>query len=114
MNLKVKDAFQFELVTNEAEHPTWKKKSKHYVKFRPDLLDWLHDMSSMYELHIYTAGTRIYAETIAKLIDPSGELFQDVSGKLLRRNIEANFLFCSSASYLEPMYLILKVREKKA
>lgn len=31
----------------------------------------------MYELHIYTMGTRGYAEAVAKEIDPSGSLFKE-------------------------------------
>ena len=31
----------------------------------------------MYELHIYTMGTRDYAEAVAKEIDPEGLLFKE-------------------------------------
>ena len=34
---------------------------------------WQH--SQQYELHIYTMGTRAYAENIAKIIDPERKIF---------------------------------------
>ena len=34
-------------------------------------------MKVLYELHIYTMGSRDYAQAVVKLIDPKGELFSD-------------------------------------
>ena len=48
----------------------------HYVKFRPGLFKFLEQASKRFLLHIYTHGTREYAENIAKLIDPAKEYFQ--------------------------------------
>lgn len=36
---------------------------------------FLKDMSSLYELHVYTMGTRDYAVKISGILDPSGSLF---------------------------------------
>ena len=47
----------------------------YYIKLRPGLYDFLQTMSRLYELYIYTMGTRAYAENIAKLIDPDKKLF---------------------------------------
>lgn len=44
------------------------------VKLRPGLDAFLARMSGLCQLHLYTNGTRAYAETIARLIDPSGAL----------------------------------------
>jgi len=33
-------------------------------------------MNKIFELHICTYGTRDYADYIAKLVDPTGELFE--------------------------------------
>jgi RNA polymerase II subunit A-like phosphatase len=41
---------------------------KHYVKLRPHVKEFLTDMESMYEISIYTAGTRQYAEEIAMIL----------------------------------------------
>ncbi|GFH59835.1 hypothetical protein CTEN210_16311 [Chaetoceros tenuissimus] len=40
----------------------------HYVKLRPHLADFLWSLKDQYEISIYTAGTRMYAEKIADLI----------------------------------------------
>lgn len=49
---------------------------EHYVKLRPMLRSFLENIHNMYEMYIYTAGTRSYAEEVVKLIDPEGRFFQ--------------------------------------
>ncbi|KAB8345830.1 hypothetical protein FH972_022885 [Carpinus fangiana] len=49
----------------------------YYVKMRPGLVDFLQQISQMFELHIYTMGTRNYAIEIAKIVDPDHKLFAD-------------------------------------
>jgi len=49
----------------------------HFLMLRPGVEGWLATMSTMYELYIYTAGTRVYAEAVAKIMDPSKKLFGD-------------------------------------
>lgn len=34
-------------------------------------------MSEKYEMHVYTMGTRTYADAICKVVDPTGSLFGD-------------------------------------
>lgn len=34
-------------------------------------------MAKLYELHIFTMGSRMYAHTIARMLDPSGVLFAE-------------------------------------
>lgn len=46
-----------------------------YVKLRPHLFQFLHRVANKFELHIYTMGTRPYADQIASLIDPDKKLF---------------------------------------
>lgn len=46
------------------------------MKLRPGLISFLQDLSQRYDLFIYTHGTRLYAEQIAKIIDPNGSFFQ--------------------------------------
>ena len=44
---------------------------------RPGLIQFLSKVSELYELHIYTMGTRAYALNIAKIVDPDKKLFGD-------------------------------------
>ena len=44
---------------------------------RPGLKEFLEKISKMYELHIYTLGTKTYAHAIAKIVDPMQSLFHD-------------------------------------
>ena len=48
----------------------------HLIKLRPYLMEFLESISQKYQLSIYTAGTRSYAEDVVKLIDPGGTLFR--------------------------------------
>ncbi|ESZ94084.1 hypothetical protein SBOR_5504 [Sclerotinia borealis F-4128] len=49
----------------------------YYIKMRPGLAEFLAKISEMYELHVYTMGTRAYALNIAKIVDPGKRLFGD-------------------------------------
>lgn len=49
----------------------------YYIKMRPGLKDFLSKISELYELHVYTMGTRAYALNIAKIVDPDKKLFGD-------------------------------------
>ncbi|TMW68400.1 hypothetical protein Poli38472_005868 [Pythium oligandrum] len=49
---------------------------EHVVKLRPGLTSFLEELSLTYDLFIYTHGTRLYAEEIAKIIDPEGRFFR--------------------------------------
>ncbi|CAD6451303.1 0797f74f-4015-4c3d-bcc2-327d67837554 [Sclerotinia trifoliorum] len=49
----------------------------YYIKMRPGLAEFLAKISEMYELHVYTMGTRAYALSIAKIVDPGKKLFGD-------------------------------------
>ncbi|KAL6122108.1 hypothetical protein NUSPORA_00883 [Nucleospora cyclopteri] len=49
--------------------------STFYVKIRPFALRFIREISKFYELHVYTMGTREYAEKICKILDPTGKFF---------------------------------------
>jgi RNA polymerase II subunit A-like phosphatase len=49
----------------------------YYIKMRPGLKEFLQRISEIYELHVYTMGTRAYAQNIAKIVDPERKLFGD-------------------------------------
>ena len=51
-------------------HPVW-----YHTKIRPGAVNFLERVSKLYELHIFTMGSRMYAHTIARMLDPAGKLF---------------------------------------
>ncbi|CAG8711295.1 10868_t:CDS:10, partial [Ambispora leptoticha] len=63
----------------------------------PGLKEFLREISEYYELHIYTMGTRHYAEAVANIIDPNKEIFserilsRDESGSMIHKNIRRLF-----------------------
>ncbi|KAL1962079.1 hypothetical protein VTN77DRAFT_607 [Rasamsonia byssochlamydoides] len=69
----------------------------YYIKLRPGLEEFLQNISKLYELHIYTMGTRAYAQNIANIIDPDRKLFgdrilsRDESGSLTAKNLQRLF-----------------------
>lgn len=69
----------------------------YYIKLRPGLESFLQNVSELYELHIYTMGTRAYAQHIANIIDPDRKLFgdrilsRDESGSLTAKNLQRLF-----------------------
>ena len=69
----------------------------YYIKLRPGLESFLENVSKMYELHIYTMGTRAYAKNIADIIDPHQRIFGDrilsrtESGSMIAKNLQRLF-----------------------
>jgi RNA polymerase II subunit A C-terminal domain phosphatase len=69
----------------------------YYVKPRPGLQNFLTQLSQRYELHVYTMGTRTYAESVCRLVDPDGSLFgariisRDENGSLLQKSLSKLF-----------------------
>ncbi|KAI9787772.1 MAG: Carboxy-terminal domain (CTD) phosphatase [Geoglossum umbratile] len=69
----------------------------YYIKLRPGLGDFLQNVSKLYELHIYTMGTRAYAKAISKIVDPERKIFgdrilsRDESGSLTAKNLQRLF-----------------------
>ncbi|SPO05524.1 related to FCP1 - TFIIF interacting component of CTD phosphatase [Cephalotrichum gorgonifer] len=69
----------------------------YYIKLRPGLAEFLEAMADMYEMHVYTMGTRAYALNIAKLIDPDMKYFgnrvisRDENGNLVSKNLHRLF-----------------------
>ncbi|CED82134.1 TFIIF-interacting CTD phosphatases, including NLI-interacting factor [Phaffia rhodozyma] len=69
----------------------------YYIKPRPGLKEFLRSLSELYEMHVYTMGTRSYAEAVCRVIDPGGKIFggrilsRDESGSLTAKSIERLF-----------------------
>jgi len=47
----------------------------HFVKLRPHLFEFLEEASKLFELHIVTHGTKLYAKAMSKIIDPTKKYF---------------------------------------
>lgn len=56
--------------------------SRMHLKLRPHLSEFLSRCAALFELHIYTMGSRPYADRVAELIDPEKRLF---SGRITSR-----------------------------
>ncbi|KAM5341854.1 hypothetical protein ACJ41O_014885 [Fusarium nematophilum] len=69
----------------------------YYIKLRPGLAEFLDEVSNMYELHVYTMGTRAYAKNIARIIDPDEKLFgnriisRDENGSITSKSLQRLF-----------------------
>jgi len=85
---------------------------KHYVKFRPGVFDFIEEASELFDLYIYTMGTKAYASIIAKLLDEKGTIF--TNDKVLARDDCPNST-CKSLQRIFPcddsMVLIIDDRE---
>jgi RNA polymerase II subunit A-like phosphatase len=88
----IKDIWRFQLddedtVGHDNQGRKWTRKGRQgvwfYVKPRPSLDRFLQTLSGLYELHVYTAGTRRYANAICTCIDPTGKYFSE---RILSRN----------------------------
>lgn len=89
----VKDVRAFQLIDDgPGMRGCW-----YYIKLRPGLMDFLENISQLYELHIYTMGTRQYAQQIANIVDPERKYFgerilsRDESGSMIAKNLERLF-----------------------
>ncbi|KAK2754010.1 Carboxy-terminal domain (CTD) phosphatase [Arachnomyces sp. PD_36] len=89
----VKDVRAFQLIDDgPGMRGCW-----YYIKLRPGLEEFLQSISKLYELHIYTMGTRAYAQSIANIVDPDRKIFgdrilsRDESGSLTAKNLQRLF-----------------------
>ncbi|KAJ7518981.1 hypothetical protein O6H91_20G017800 [Diphasiastrum complanatum] len=58
-----------------------------WTKLRPGIWRFLAKASELYELHLYTMGNKVYATQMAKLLDPTGELF---AGRIISKGDDGN------------------------
>ncbi|KAI8051333.1 hypothetical protein BDF22DRAFT_693228, partial [Syncephalis plumigaleata] len=49
-----------------------------YLKLRPGTMEFLENAAKIFELHIYTAGSRSYADAVAQILDPKANYSDDV------------------------------------
>ncbi|KAF8665249.1 hypothetical protein AX16_000271 [Volvariella volvacea WC 439] len=69
----------------------------YYIKPRPGWKEFLQEMAKKYEMHVYTMGTRAYAEEVCAAIDPDGKIFggrllsRDESGSLTQKSLQRLF-----------------------
>ena len=89
----VKDVRQFQLKDDgPSMRGCW-----YYIKLRPGLMEFLERISKLYELHIYTMGTRQYAQKIAEIVDEERRYFgdrilsRDESGSMTAKSLQRLF-----------------------
>ncbi|KAK0724905.1 hypothetical protein B0H67DRAFT_118407 [Lasiosphaeris hirsuta] len=69
----------------------------YYIKMRPGLEQFLRRVSELYELHVYTMGTRAYAQSVARIVDPDQKLFgnrvisRDENGNMFSKSLQRLF-----------------------
>ncbi|KAJ4485687.1 hypothetical protein J3R30DRAFT_3441203 [Lentinula aciculospora] len=69
----------------------------YYIKPRPSWQKFLREMAELFEMHVYTMGTRAYAEEVCAAIDPDGKAFggrilsRDESGSLTQKSLQRLF-----------------------
>lgn len=67
------------------------------VSPRPGWKSFLKSTSLKYEMHVYTMGTRAYAEEVCAAIDPDGTIFggrllsRDETGSLTQKSLQRLF-----------------------
>ncbi|KAI6088337.1 hypothetical protein F4821DRAFT_234327 [Hypoxylon rubiginosum] len=71
----VKEVRSFQLDDSPRDGPRGTTGCWYYIKMRPGLAEFLERIHKMFELHVYTMGTRAYALNIAKIVDPTQKLF---------------------------------------
>ncbi|EFI28712.1 RNA polymerase II subunit A domain phosphatase [Coprinopsis cinerea okayama7 len=105
----LKDVKKFTLGPESFNAPSVKGRSKgkhrmveqegcmYYIKPRPGWKEFLENAAKKYEMHVYTMGTRAYAQEVCAAIDPDGKLFgsrllsRDESGSLTQKSLQRLF-----------------------
>ncbi|KAK3809543.1 MAG: hypothetical protein J3Q66DRAFT_72126 [Benniella sp.] len=88
---------QSEMPKDIRKFPLPDSPTPYYIKLRPHLETFLKKVTSLYELHIYTMGTRNYAAAVANVIDPDGKYFsqrilsRDENSSMTQKTIERLF-----------------------
>jgi RNA polymerase II subunit A C-terminal domain phosphatase len=91
----VKDVRSFELDDGPKQKDS--PKCAYYIKLRPGLAEFLERISELYEMHVYTMGTRAYAQEIAKIVDPEMKYFgnriisRDENGSIAAKRLQRLF-----------------------
>ena len=80
-----------------------------YASHRPGLQDFLHRINEKYEMHVYTMGTRAYAEAVCATIDPDGIIF---GGRILSRDESGSTLL--SKDVFPPCLTMFQVSRRRA
>ncbi|KAL0940104.1 RNA polymerase ii ctd phosphatase [Colletotrichum truncatum] len=92
----VKDVKKFQL-NDEGPRGMVTSGCWYYIKMRPGLKEFLEKISELYELHVYTMGTRAYAMNIAQIVDPDRKLFgnrvisRDENGSMISKSLQRLF-----------------------
>ncbi|KAH8835610.1 hypothetical protein DL96DRAFT_1574908 [Flagelloscypha sp. PMI_526] len=100
----LKDVKKFKLAPDIAGQKGAQKHPDHantmyYIKPRPGWQAFFNELIKKYEMHVYTMGTRAYAEQVCRAIDPESKIF---GGRILTRD-ESGSLTQKSLSRLFPV-----------
>ena len=93
----VRDVQQFQLEEGQPQGGGVARGCFYYIKMRPGLKEFLAKIATMFELHVYTMGTRTYATNIAKIVDPDQRLFgnrvisRDENGNMVAKSLQRIF-----------------------
>ncbi|KNE61952.1 FCP1-like phosphatase, phosphatase domain-containing protein [Allomyces macrogynus ATCC 38327] len=88
MATPLRDLYRFRLADDPHEY---------YLRLRPHLHEFLAGLSSLFEMHIYTMGSRPYANKVAAIIDPDKRYFserilsRDESGSFHKKSLQRLF-----------------------
>lgn len=82
----------------------------HSFSESPGWKDFLHDMATKYEMHVYTMGTRAYAEEVCAAIDPDRKIF---GGRILSRDESGSKLSLCFFYLTLPEYTFQQVLPRK-
>ena len=74
-----------------------------YTDLRPGWQEFLSSVAKKYDMHVYTMGTRAYAEEVCAAIDPDGSLF---GGRILSRDESGSEFFVFTINAVMPANLI--------
>jgi RNA polymerase II subunit A-like phosphatase len=73
------------------------------MESRPGLVEFLNDLSTRFEMHVYTMGTRAYAMEVCAAIDPDGAIF---AGRILSRDESGSkWLYIHSMLFTSDLFI---------
>jgi RNA polymerase II subunit A-like phosphatase len=73
----------------------------YFIKLRPGLQEFLREISLLFDLHVYTMGSRSYARAVVNLFDMDGRYLQ---GKIISRDESQQSGFQQQRKHLKKIF----------